>query len=284
MTLTVPDTREGERAREAVALRLAEARARAESERWYGELVARVRERVRGAVPPGAHVLVVTKGDERLLELDGRRAGHFPQTATGLYSGFHPADGAAAAQHLDELRAAGSEFFVIPATALWWLDHYPELRDYLERCCELVVEDRETCLVYSLTSAGRAAPAPEVEAAPTVPQVGSWLDALLPQCAGVVVLGRNAGALRFHDRPIRPVVDVDPTGCNLVEILSRVDEARADGVRYVAALKPVEPFDRESTAALRRALADRFRLVAGQLLADVFDLTAPGRERGARSS
>ncbi|HEY3553426.1 MAG TPA: glycosyltransferase family 4 protein, partial [Solirubrobacterales bacterium] len=61
----------------------------------------------------------------------------------------YPADGAAAAAHLEELRAAGAQYLVIPAEASWWLEHYPELREALEEG-ELLAADPEAARIYKL--------------------------------------------------------------------------------------------------------------------------------------
>ena len=46
----------------------------------YQGKIARIREVVRRVIPAGASVLVITKGDPDLLELEGRVAQHFPKT------------------------------------------------------------------------------------------------------------------------------------------------------------------------------------------------------------
>ena len=68
-------------------------------------------------LPPGATVLVVSKGDEELLELGGRRAWHFPRGKGGTYAGYHPGASSEAIDHLEELRASGGEFLIFPSTA-----------------------------------------------------------------------------------------------------------------------------------------------------------------------
>ncbi len=123
---------------------------RRRQERVYEEILERVRETVRRAVPAGAHVLVASRGDERLLDLDGRRAGHFPQESAGVYAGHYPADGRAAVVHLERLRANGAEYLVFPSTSLWWLDHYRELASHLQNRYRELVRDDDTCAIFAL--------------------------------------------------------------------------------------------------------------------------------------
>jgi len=121
--------------------------ARRASER-YLETVAGIRDVVRSSVPIGAQVLVVSKGDDDLVQLDGRRGAHFPQVDGGVYAGHHPADSSEAIAGLERLRAAGAEFVVFPQTSLWWLDYYGDLRAYLERGG--TVANSEACVIYRL--------------------------------------------------------------------------------------------------------------------------------------
>lgn len=110
------------------------------------EFVERVRELVLGAVPADAVVLVVSRGDDALLQIDGRTAWHFPRDETGAHPGFNPADGADAAAQLDAQRAQGATHLVFPETELWWLDEYAELRESLAG----EVARGDTGAVYSL--------------------------------------------------------------------------------------------------------------------------------------
>jgi glycosyltransferase involved in cell wall biosynthesis len=129
-------------------------------EQRYRDAVDRVRAQVRASVPEGSRVLIVSRGDESLLRLGRREGEHFPQSPTGLYAGHYPADGAAAVAHLEELRAAGARYMAIPAEASWWLEHYPELRQLLEREGELLAGDPEVARVYALAPKEGAAPPP----------------------------------------------------------------------------------------------------------------------------
>jgi GT2 family glycosyltransferase len=113
----------------------------------YAALVQRVRQSVREALPPGSTVLVVSKGDERLLELDGLRAWHFPRLSDGTWTGHHPADSAEALAGLEELRAQGADYIAFPSPMLWWLDFYEELARHLEG---RAVAQEKACAIYAL--------------------------------------------------------------------------------------------------------------------------------------
>lgn len=91
----------------------------------------RLRQFAAAACPRSARILVVSKGDERLVTLRGQAGLHFPQDAHGTYAGFHPLDSAWAIAHLEALIRSGAEYLLLPAAAFWWLTHYAEFRDYL---------------------------------------------------------------------------------------------------------------------------------------------------------
>src|SRR5207249_1389115 len=98
----------------------------------YGNLVGRVRKDVTRILPPGAKVIVISKGDSELLELEARTGWHFPRGEDGGYSGYYPADSAEAIRQLESLCGDGGEFLVIPSTAFWWLEHYDRFTYYLD--------------------------------------------------------------------------------------------------------------------------------------------------------
>jgi glycosyltransferase involved in cell wall biosynthesis len=127
---------------------------RAYREAYHG-LAQQVRGIVREALPPAATVLVVSKGDAALLELDGRRAWHFPCAEDGTYAGYYPAKSVDAIEHLETLRGKGGEFLLFPGTAFWWLDHYAGLRDHLDANYRRVWSDAR-CIIYRLSGMGRS--------------------------------------------------------------------------------------------------------------------------------
>jgi len=120
------------------------------SVRQYQELVHRV-QASSSRLEPGAAVIVVSRGDDALLQLNGRRAWHFPQDDKGSFAGNYPADGAAVIESLETLCAKGGDHVLFPQTAFWWLDHYEGLRQYLETRGRRVLADAD-CIVYRLTT------------------------------------------------------------------------------------------------------------------------------------
>lgn len=119
----------------------------------YERMVRGIRRLVDQHVPVDATVLVVSKGDGALLQLGTRRAWHFPQMADGGYAGHHPADSAAAIHHLEELRSRGSQFFLLPSSASWWLSHYTGFRDHLETSYAVAARRDDAGVIYALEEA-----------------------------------------------------------------------------------------------------------------------------------
>jgi Phytanoyl-CoA dioxygenase (PhyH) len=106
---------------------------------------ASIRARVVEAVPEGATVLVVSKGDESLLGFEGRTGWHFPREEPWN----HPADASEAVAGLDALRSEGASHLVLPAVSEWWLEHYEGLVGHLESHGHVVARD-EHCVIFSL--------------------------------------------------------------------------------------------------------------------------------------
>src|SRR5712691_1579136 len=122
----------------------------------YERFVGHLQERLPGLVQPGSNVLVVSKGDERLVQISGCAVGHFPQDETGRWPGYHPKTSADAIEHLEGLRTRGAELLVFPRSSFWWLEHYEELAEHLERNYRLVHGD-DDCQIFGLATAnGRA--------------------------------------------------------------------------------------------------------------------------------
>jgi hypothetical protein len=116
----------------------------------YRQLIHRLRQEVRRLTPTEATVVVVSRGDPELLKLFGRRGWHFPQSETGVYAGYHPADSAAAIAHLEAMRAKGGEYLVFPATGHWWLEYYGAFKRHLERTYRLLYQSNDTCSIFAL--------------------------------------------------------------------------------------------------------------------------------------
>jgi ATP-binding cassette subfamily B protein len=116
----------------------------------YDAMTTRVHEAMEQHVPAGAKVLVVSRGDQALVDSDWCEASHFPQRADGSHEEGPPAHDFEAIGWVEDLRAQGAEYLVVPAPALWWLDHYQGFRFYLERFPR-ASDDPETAVIFNLS-------------------------------------------------------------------------------------------------------------------------------------
>jgi hypothetical protein len=129
----------------------------------YQQMVERIRSIVRESLPPDAPVSVISKGDPRLLQLDGRPSSHFPRGNGGEFAGHYPESGEDALNHLREHIDSGSQFLVIPQTSMWWLDHYEEFGRALSDEFTVVMDEPETCRIFALAALPEAEEDPEVK-------------------------------------------------------------------------------------------------------------------------
>lgn len=161
----------------------------------YGQLVARIRQAADRWIDPGGRVAVISRGDDELLRLGGRSACHFPQDSTGQYAGYHPATGADAVAHLEELRASGVDYLLIPRTAFWWLDHYTELERHLASSWRQLNGDHGACRIYAVPGRRVQSRSTGQAAHDTLRPTLAFLDAVLPPDAALAVMGDTADVL-----------------------------------------------------------------------------------------
>jgi hypothetical protein len=119
-------------------------------EQQYHELRRRVIELIRLTVPRGSTVLIVSKGDDELLETPGRRAWHFPRAINGQYAGCYPANQDEAIAHLEKLQKQGAGFLAIPSTSYWWLEYYDGFTTHLQEQHQLEGYLENVGLIYRL--------------------------------------------------------------------------------------------------------------------------------------
>jgi glycosyltransferase involved in cell wall biosynthesis len=115
----------------------------------YRDLVRDIRVVVGQVVPAGGDVMVVSKGDNNLLQFEDRTGCHFPETGTGVYAGYHPGDSAAAIAALEAAIARGHQYLLFPGTSLWWLEHYVGFRAHLDARYSRLWSDRQ-CVLYDV--------------------------------------------------------------------------------------------------------------------------------------
>jgi GT2 family glycosyltransferase/glycosyltransferase involved in cell wall biosynthesis len=122
----------------------------------YRKMVSVLREMARQNVPRDATVIVLSRGDEDLVDLYGREAWHFPRQTDGRFAGHYPDNGVAAVAQLESQLALGGRFLLVPATSAWWLDHYPELGAHLRAAAGVVASEEGIGQLFDLseTTAG----------------------------------------------------------------------------------------------------------------------------------
>ena len=109
----------------------------------------RIRETAATVVPANATVLVMSKGDEDLVRLPGRRAVHFPRNESEGWLGYYPETDEVVLSALEVERARGAGYLLLPSASFWWLEHYAGLADHLARRAEEVARD-ESCVIFAL--------------------------------------------------------------------------------------------------------------------------------------
>lgn len=238
----------------------------------YRALVGRLLDLVHRSVPPGATVLVVSKGDSELVSLVGRRGWHFLQDDSGGYAGYHPRDSAAAIQALEALRERGADFFVLPASASWWLEHYADFGEHLRRY-ETLVEQPDTGVVYRLRqpSASEADEGSEDQDlarqrhALLVEQIQELVRCLVPLEQAVVVAESTAApAVHLEGRTTRhlqcPVADDGEPGTVPV---AQLESLRRQGVSWLVVAQDAFEWW-ETDQAFRTHVEQRYRCTTRQ--------------------
>ncbi len=123
---------------------------------YYRQLVDRLRAAVEKHVPANAPVLVATYGDPAMLEV-GRPASDFPQADGSVAADYTALDDAAAIAQLEELRANGAAYLIVPSPAQAWLARQRALARYLDDTFPAVVHELGLCTIYALRPAAEAA-------------------------------------------------------------------------------------------------------------------------------
>jgi GT2 family glycosyltransferase len=113
----------------------------------YDDVIAATRRAIHEVVSPAMPALVVSRGDERLIDVEDRVTWHFPRDADGVWAGHYPADGAEAVALLLEQIDAGARYLVIPRTGLWWLQYYDRLGRHLDEHADVVHADA-ACRIF----------------------------------------------------------------------------------------------------------------------------------------
>lgn len=122
----------------------------------YHHSLFRLRDTVRKVLPQSARIVVISEGDDVLLNLAARSTWHFPRTPEGWHAG-HPTESIDAISHLEAVRRQGAEFLIIPEPALWWLNHYVAFREHLDAHYACLWNDVD-CRIYRISERASQSP------------------------------------------------------------------------------------------------------------------------------
>jgi len=183
-----------------------------------------VRRRLETVGRPGEVVLVVTGGDDELLDVRSHPCWPFVQGRDGGWAGYDPVDGPAAIHHLDAQRARGARWFALPRSAFGWRHRYPELLDHLARTARRVHQD-EHLVVYDLAPEGADAPRLDPPPAARVVVLGTYPAARTGPAPGVLaeLAASRTLAVEQHWRPIG--AQAPEVGADADFVVSIADEA-----------------------------------------------------------
>jgi 4-amino-4-deoxy-L-arabinose transferase-like glycosyltransferase len=86
--------------------------------------------KLKTVTPPAALIVAADNGDPTVLYYAERKGWHFLEKE-GIYDG-EPRDGTEAIVDLEGLRRRGASYLVFTSNTSWWLDYYPQFRQYVE--------------------------------------------------------------------------------------------------------------------------------------------------------
>ena len=100
---------------------------------FYQPIAAPIRDaglELKRVTPPNSLIAAADNGDPTLFYYAERKGWHFLEK-DGIYYG-DPDGSEPAIVDLEQLRAQGAEYLAFTSNTSWWLDLYPELREYVE--------------------------------------------------------------------------------------------------------------------------------------------------------
>jgi hypothetical protein len=186
-----------------------------------------------------------------------------------------------AVSHLEELRALGADYFLLPSTYAWWLEYYPELKHHLESRYRVIAGDADACFLYQLTHDERdtqethdvvGEPSPpendpaQVRILRLLPPIRSLVDSILPDDVGVLVAARGDDAMLNLGRPARRYFAPSSHKANAGQQYGDPSDRELLGLAaprfpYLVIPEP-ELWWAEQTPELRNQLEHRCRLIA----------------------
>jgi len=222
--------------------------------------IRRIRDVVGELTPRGAGILVVSKGHDSLVKFTGRKGLHFPQDESGHYPG-HPTSDLGAIAHLEAMRARGANYLVLPAIALWWLDHFRKFAAHLENRYPVIHSDPETCVIFALRTAASVGAGwiPLVQAVAVHEETTGTQASVLNWDTGIDFGKKLPGAILFEPHPGQDVLPYADASIDMVAVTSpdrqRLAEARRVATTAVVIFEPAKRAGREQEFSIEWRMA-----------------------------
>ena len=115
----------------------------------YRDLVRDIRDVVGRVVPAGGDVMVVSKGDNNLLQFEGRTGCPLSGDRHGRLRRLSPRRQRCRDRGAGSGHRPGAPVLLFPGTSLWWLDHYDGFRAHLDARYPRLWSDRQ-CVLYDV--------------------------------------------------------------------------------------------------------------------------------------
>jgi GT2 family glycosyltransferase len=232
------------------------------------ELLAQIHKAVSGTLPFGSTVLVGTGGDDRLLEFAGQRGWHFPQAADGRSVHNDLSSDQEAIAHLEELRAKGAGFLLLPRTVFSWFERYEAFTQHVHGHYSTLLFDPDSCIVFDLVQRS----------------VGGVIESLIPKRARLAVATRHERDLAGLSAPRAVPL---PLAEGEAEQIAAVQRLAEDGIEFLVIPHAAFGWMAEQTGFTRFLRENHRFLTRQQHRCEIYELRSPSaaaRQTAARTT
>jgi hypothetical protein len=181
-------------------------------------MIQRLRRLVSEHSSIGRRAVVLSGGDEALLQHAGCRATHLTQDRFGSCSTPLPESNRSVIVQLEAARARCADLLIIPTSGRWWVERFPDFASYLTRRYVLRADEPDAGMLWDLRSASPLRDLDDLvtglRAGPSQPAILDWqreydIAALLSEC-NVFTPEQSGSSLPYLDGSVDVVTVSNP--------------------------------------------------------------------------